>query len=134
MLSEAYDKKRSGQPKKFEDEEVEALLEVDQDPSQTQEELAKSLNVDRSTISKHLKAIGMIQKQGNYVLYELKPRDVKRRKITCELLLQRHRRKKQRFHSYENTKKWVDSWITSKDVSFFRGGIHLLLKRCNEKK
>ena len=33
------DKERPGQPKKFEDEDVEALL--DQDPSQTQEELAE---------------------------------------------------------------------------------------------
>jgi len=40
---------------------VEAL----QNPSQTQEELAELLNIDRSTISRRLKAIGMIQKQGN---------------------------------------------------------------------
>jgi len=37
------DKPRSGQPKKFEDKELEALLEKDQ--SQTQEELAESLGV-----------------------------------------------------------------------------------------
>ena len=35
------DKPRSGQPKKFEDKELKALLEEDQ--SQTQEELAESL-------------------------------------------------------------------------------------------
>ena len=44
------DKEHLGQPKKFENEKVEALL--DQDPSQTQE-LTESLNVDQSTISKH---------------------------------------------------------------------------------
>ncbi|GBP04373.1 Mariner Mos1 transposase [Eumeta japonica] len=32
----------------------------------------------------------------------------------------------QRFHSYEEAKKWIDSWIVSKDVSFFRRGIHIL--------
>ena len=37
------DKRRSGQPKKFENKEIEALLEEDQ--SQTQEELAESLGV-----------------------------------------------------------------------------------------
>jgi len=37
------DKPRTGQPKKFEDKELEALLEEDQ--SQTQEELAESLGV-----------------------------------------------------------------------------------------
>lgn len=93
------DKKRPGQPKKFEDEEMEALL--DQDPSQTQEELVESLNVDQSMISRRLKAIEMIQKQGNWVPYELKPRDVERRKMTCELLLQRYRRKSF-FASYRN--------------------------------
>jgi len=39
------DKPRSGQPKKFEDKELEALLEEDQTQSQTQEELAKSLGI-----------------------------------------------------------------------------------------
>jgi len=43
---------------------VETLF--DQNP--TQEELAESLNIDRSTISKSLKAIEMIQKQGNWML------------------------------------------------------------------
>ena len=42
------DKERPGQPKKFEDEEVEGLLDlILQDLSQTQEELAELLNVDR---------------------------------------------------------------------------------------
>jgi hypothetical protein len=35
----------------------------------------------------------------------------------------------QRFTSYEDTKKWVYSWIASKDESFFRGGIHMLPER-----
>ncbi|GBN30601.1 hypothetical protein AVEN_212450-1 [Araneus ventricosus] len=32
----------------------------------------------------------------------------------------------QHFHSYEDVKKWVDSWIASKDVSFFQCGIKML--------
>ncbi|EGI65267.1 Mariner Mos1 transposase [Acromyrmex echinatior] len=43
------DKPRSGQPKKFEDKELEALLEEDQ--SQTQEELAESLGVTQQAVS-----------------------------------------------------------------------------------
>jgi len=27
----------------------------------------------------------------------------------------------QHFHSYEDAKKWIDSWIASRDVSCFRG-------------
>jgi len=30
------------------------------------------------------------------------------------------------FHSYEDAKIWSDSWIASKDVSFFRHGIQVL--------
>ena len=39
------------------------------------ENCAQSLGVFQQAISKHLKVMGMIQKQGNWVPYELKPRD-----------------------------------------------------------
>jgi len=58
--------------KKFEDKELEALLE---DQSQTQEELAESLGVTQQAVSVRLRAMEMIQKQGNWMPYELKPRD-----------------------------------------------------------
>ena len=35
----------------------------------------------------------------------------------------------QRVHSYEEAKKWIDSWMASKDMSFFRRGIHILPER-----
>jgi len=43
------DKPRSGQPKKFENKELEALLKEDQ--SQTQEELAESLGITQQAVS-----------------------------------------------------------------------------------
>jgi hypothetical protein len=42
------------------------------------------LEVDLSTVGKRLKALGMIQKEGNWVPYELKPRDIERRFMTCD--------------------------------------------------
>ncbi|KAG5323182.1 MOS1T transposase, partial [Pseudoatta argentina] len=63
------DKERSGAPKKFQDKELEQLL--DEDPSQTLSELGKILQVDESTVLKRLKGLGMIQKQGHWVPYEL---------------------------------------------------------------
>jgi len=54
------DKPRSGQPKKFEDKELEALFEEDQ--SQTQEEFVESLEVTQQAVSIRLKAMRMIQK------------------------------------------------------------------------
>ena len=68
------DEERPGQPKKFEDAELEAILE--EDLCQIQEELADALGVDHSIVSKRLKAMRMISKQGDRVPYELKPRDV----------------------------------------------------------
>ncbi|KAG5318788.1 MOS1T transposase, partial [Pseudoatta argentina] len=38
-----------------------------------------------------------------------------------------------RFHSYEEAQKWIDSWIASKDMSFFRRGIHVLPERWSKK-
>jgi len=82
---------RSGRLKMYEDVELEALL--DEDSCRTQKELALTLGVTQQTISYHLKSLGMIQKQGNWISYELKPRNIERRFFTCEMLLDRHKRK-----------------------------------------
>lgn len=50
------DKERPGQPKHFEDPELQALL--DEDPCQTQKQLAEALGVTQQTISNRLKAMG----------------------------------------------------------------------------
>ena len=89
----------------FEDKELEALLEEDQ--SQTQEELAESLGVIQQAVSVRLRAMGMIQKQGNCVPYELKPRDVERRFFTCEQLVQRQQRKDFLHRIVTGDEKWT---------------------------
>jgi len=85
------DKERSGRSKVYEDAELQALL--DEDSCQTQKEFAIMLGVTQQTISCRLKSLGMIQKQGNWVPYEMKPRNVECRFFTCEMLLARHKRK-----------------------------------------
>ena len=57
------DQECAGCPKKFENTELEALL--DEYLCQTQEKLASSLEVTQQNISLRLKAMEMIQKQGN---------------------------------------------------------------------
>ena len=84
------DKARSGQPKKFKDKELEALLEEDQ--NQTQEELIESLGITQQIVSVRLRAIEMIQKQENWMSYELKSRNIERR-FFSEELIQRQQRK-----------------------------------------
>lgn len=85
------DKGRSGRPKIYEDADLEKLL--DEDSSQTQKELALSLEVTQQAVSHRLKSLGMIHKQGNWVPYELKPRDIERRFCMSEILLARHKKK-----------------------------------------
>ena len=63
-----------GKEKIFEDSELEALLA--EDLCQTQEELAESLKMTQQAISKRSKVMGIIQKQGNRVPYDFKPRYV----------------------------------------------------------
>ncbi|GBP94327.1 Mariner Mos1 transposase [Eumeta japonica] len=91
------DKNRSGRPKIYEDAELE------EDLSQTQKELALTLEVTPQAVSHRLKSLGIIHKQVNWVPYVLKPRDVRRRLCTSEMLLARHKKK-----SVENYLKTLD--------------------------
>ncbi|GFX56647.1 mariner Mos1 transposase [Trichonephila clavipes] len=81
-----------GRPaKKFEDAELQALL--DEDDDQTQEHLAEQLNADQSTVSCRLKAMGKIIKVGRWVPHELTDRQQENRKLVCKMLLARYKRK-----------------------------------------
>jgi len=71
------DEECSGAPKKFEDEYLEALLR-DKKLCQMLAEFAESLRVDHTIVSKHLKVLGMIERQGPWAPYELKLRGVER--------------------------------------------------------
>jgi [histone H3]-lysine36 N-dimethyltransferase SETMAR len=99
------DKERSGAPKKNSDAELEALL--DEDPCQTQTELAIALNVTQPAISQRLHSMGMVQKEGNWVPYELRERDLERRKTICEILLQRQKRKGFLHRIITGDEKWI---------------------------
>ena len=56
---------------------------------------------------KRLKAMGMIQKQGNWGPYEFKQRDVERRLFACEQLLEKQRRKGFLHRIVTGDEKWV---------------------------
>lgn len=114
------DKERSGQPKKFEDEELETLL--DQDSCQTQEELAKTLEVTQQAISKRLKAAGYIQKQGNWIPYELKPRDIGRRFCMSEMLLERYKKKSFLHRIITGDEKWIHYDNPKRKKSYVKPG------------
>ena len=66
-----------------------------------------TLGVTQEAFSHRLKSLGMIQKHGNWVAYELTPRNVERRFSTCEMLLPRHRRKGFLHHIVTGDEKWI---------------------------
>ena len=58
---------------------------MDEDSCQTQKQFAEALNCAQSIISDCLKALGKVyNKEGKWVPYELKPRDIERRKTICD--------------------------------------------------
>jgi len=74
---------RGKPPKKFEDSELQALL--DEDDAQTQQQqLADQLNETQEAVFIRLKSMGKLQKMGKWVPHELNERQQENRKITCE--------------------------------------------------
>lgn len=82
---------REGRPKSSEDAELETML--DEDPCQAQNELPSVLGVKSQAISRPLNALGVVQRQGTWVSYELKLRDIERRFFAFEQLHQRQKGK-----------------------------------------
>jgi len=96
---------RGRPPKKFEDSELQALL--DEDDAQTQQQLADQLKVTRESISIRLKAMGKIHKVGKWIPHELNKRQQENRKTTCEILLARHKRKSFLHRIVTGDEKWI---------------------------
>ena len=92
-------------PKKFEDSELQALL--DEDDAQTQQQLADQLNVIREAVSIRLKSMRKIQKIGKWVPHELNERQQENRKTTCEMLLARYKRKSFLHRIVTGDEKWI---------------------------
>jgi len=95
-----------GRPsKKFEDEELDALLT--EDPCQIQRMLAEQLGVTQACLSQRLKALGKILKFGKWVPHELSERQVQQRETTCQLLLARFERKGFLHRIVTGDEKWI---------------------------
>lgn len=99
------DKERLGQPKKFEDAELQAVL--DEDDTLTQKMMAEMLGVARQTISYRLRAMGKVQKLGKWVPHDLNDRQMEKRKTVCELLLVRYERKSFLHQIVTGDEKWI---------------------------
>lgn len=111
---------RGRPPKKFEDAELEALLE--EDDGQTQVQLAEQLGVTQSTVSERLKALGFTLKVGRWVPHELTERQQENRKTTCEMLLKRFKRKSFLHRIVTGDEKWVYFKNPKRKKSYVRRG------------
>lgn len=85
------DKERPGQPKKFEDVELQELL--DKNPAQTLLELSKALNVTPMAVSKRLHSMGKIHKKEIWLPHELSENAILNRLSIATSLLARQRKK-----------------------------------------
>ncbi|CAK9811516.1 Mariner Mos1 transposase [Anthophora quadrimaculata] len=99
------DAERSGTPKKLEDEELEQLL--NEDPCQTQQELAEELGVTQQAISVRLKKLGRIQKVGRWIPHVLSPENKVRHCDTATSLLSRFNQKDFLQKIVTGDEKWV---------------------------
>ena len=99
------DKEHGKPPKKYEDVELQALL--DEDDSQTQKQLAEQLSVSQQAVSNRLREMGKIQKVARWVPHELNERQMERRKNTCEILRTIYRRKSFLYHIVTGDEKWI---------------------------
>ncbi|KAG5326294.1 MOS1T transposase, partial [Pseudoatta argentina] len=155
------DKERSGAPKKFQDKELEQLLDEKYYKLMTGCNLLSTITGDRYRLQLMLLSRALKEKRPLYaqrhdkviLLHDnARPHVAKPVKTYLETLkwevlphppyspdiapsnfhLFRSMARglaDRRFHSYEEAQKWIDSWIVSKDMSFFRRGIHVLPER-----
>ena len=85
------DHEREGRPEKCLYNYLQALL--DENSCRTQQELAEVLGVERTTIARHLKAMGKMAKMGKWVPHELSETNKNDRIDTCHSLLVKHHKK-----------------------------------------
>ncbi|KAG5319597.1 MOS1T transposase, partial [Pseudoatta argentina] len=133
---ELEDKERSGAPKKFQDKELEQLLDITGDRYRLQlMRLSRALKEKRPLYAqRHDKVILLHDNARPHVA---KPVKIYLETLKWEVLphppyspdiapsnfhlfrSMAHGLADRRFHSYEEAQKWIDSWIASKDMSFF---------------
>ena len=80
------------------------------------------MGVTQAAISERLKAAGYIQKRGNWVPHELKPRDVERRFCMSEIVLKRHKKKSFLHRIVTGDEKWIHYDNPKRKKSYVKPG------------
>ncbi|XP_025231066.1 histone-lysine N-methyltransferase SETMAR isoform X2 [Theropithecus gelada] len=83
------DEERSGRPSEVDNDQLRAIIEAD--PLTTTREVAEELNVNHSTVVRHLKQIGKVKKLDKWVPHELTENQKNRRfEVSSSLILRNH--------------------------------------------
>uniref|UniRef100_A0A1I7XS11 HTH_48 domain-containing protein n=1 Tax=Heterorhabditis bacteriophora TaxID=37862 RepID=A0A1I7XS11_HETBA len=99
------DRQLPGTPRTAKTDALKSLL--DENPLQTQEELAEQLGVDKATVSRRLHEMGKLRKLGKWVPYELSENTIGRRLNICISLLARQRKKNFLWKIVTGDEKWI---------------------------
>ena len=105
---------RSGQPKKFEDEELIDL--VKENPSLKQKKIAEHFGVSQRAVLK--KKIGMIQKKNIWLPHDLSENNEKRRNDFSEVLLKKQKSRNFMWGLVTGDEKWIFFDNPKKDKSW----------------
>ncbi|GFX30031.1 mariner Mos1 transposase [Trichonephila clavipes] len=109
----------SGRSQKWKNEQLHELL--DDDPTQTQQQLARALNMAQETISRRLQATGKINKLDKWVPHNLNERQMGNRKVSYEMLLQCHEKKIILYRIVTGD----ENWIYFENLKWKNHGFHL---------
>ncbi|XP_024100136.3 histone-lysine N-methyltransferase SETMAR isoform X3 [Pongo abelii] len=83
------DEERSGRPSEVDNDQLRAIIEAD--PLTTTREVAEELNVNHSTVVRHLKQIGKVKKLDKWVPHELTENQKNHRfEVSSSLILRNH--------------------------------------------
>lgn len=99
------DEERSGRPSKVDIDVLRTLIE--DNPSQTLDELSEETGIDRETIHRHLKDMGKISKAGIWVPHELTEENKFQRFSICNSLILRHHNEPFLDRIVTGDEKWV---------------------------
>lgn len=99
------DEPREGRPKTMDNAQLEALLE--ENPAQTEQELAFQLGVSQMTISRHLHDLGKVLKAGKWVPHMLTEDNKYHRLTICNSLALRMKKKSFLYRIVTGDETWI---------------------------
>jgi len=99
------DAPRSGRPVTVDLDQMKALNDSDRHLMTT--EIEHKLNINQSTVSRHLKKLGMVKKLDVWVPHKLSEKNLMDRISACDMLLKRHQNEPFLKRMITGDEKWV---------------------------